>query len=326
MRKSAAGLCLIGGFLVMLAILGRWYAPGQVMRTPLNVNTTTRLSGTATLNGKTEPIKVTSLTRADSAKSDGNVVSFVSSTCVVLDIGNPPDCVPNSDPQKRLISASVDNFATNRVSAMAVNDQKYLPANATPHDGLVNKFPFNTKKQTYPYWDSTIQKSVPANFVGTRVIDGLTTYQFHVQVDNAPVEVAAGVPGKYSDDKTIYVDPVTGSQINQVETQTRTTNDGKPVIALSFQYTPAQVKTTVDEANANRSQISLVRNVIPLIGFILGIPALLVGLYLGTRKRSGTGAHHGDGEDDTAAYDNSDYAGLTDQHATYDDDDTWQGR
>ena len=41
------------------------------------------------------------------------------------------------------------------MSGLAVNDPKYLPADAEPHEGLVNKWPFEPKKKTYPYWDGT---------------------------------------------------------------------------------------------------------------------------------------------------------------------------
>jgi hypothetical protein len=42
-------LGFLGGFLVMVALLAQFYAPGQLMRTPLDVDSTTRLSGEAAL-------------------------------------------------------------------------------------------------------------------------------------------------------------------------------------------------------------------------------------------------------------------------------------
>ena len=48
MRKTV-GFVLLGlaGFLLTAALLAQFYVPGQVQKTPLDVNTTTRLSGNA---------------------------------------------------------------------------------------------------------------------------------------------------------------------------------------------------------------------------------------------------------------------------------------
>ena len=122
MRKVLGSvLTVVGSFLVVLAVLAQFYVPARLMKTPLDVNSTTRLSGQATLyaagKGDTFPVKAVSITRADSAKSDGNVVAFANSTCLVKDAGNVPDCVSSDDPQHRLVSASTDSFATNRSTA-----------------------------------------------------------------------------------------------------------------------------------------------------------------------------------------------------------------
>ena len=52
-----------------------------------------------------------------------------------------------------------DDFATDRITALAVNDPQYLPADAAPHEGLINKWPFEAEKKTYPYWDGTRRPS-----------------------------------------------------------------------------------------------------------------------------------------------------------------------
>src|SRR5690349_17791107 len=131
-RKLGMVLAGLGGFLVMLAILAKFYAPGQLMKTPLDVDSTTNAAGQAAVgDGATEPVKGTQLTRADSAKSDDDVIVFVSSSCLIFDRDNAPSCVNADDPDQRLITAGVDNFATDRKTALAVNDPKYLPPDAT---------------------------------------------------------------------------------------------------------------------------------------------------------------------------------------------------
>jgi hypothetical protein len=288
-RKLGMALTLLGSFLIVLGVMALVYAPSRLMKTPLNVDSTTRLAGNAelqTADGLEKfPVKVLSLTRADSAKSDDNVVVFVSSSCLVRDEGNPPDCVGNDDPDKRLISADVDTFAADRTSGIAVNDPKYLPAEAAKHEGLVNKFPFQSKKKTYPYWDSLTASTEDAKYAGTTKVDGLEVYKYDVTVADAPIQIAEGVPGTYNDQKTIYVEPLTGAIVNQVDKQTRLTDKGDPVLDLAIEFTPKQVTQSVKDAKSNVLLLNLVRVVVPIVGFVGGAIALIAGFVLTLRRR-----------------------------------------
>ncbi|MEP6814303.1 MAG: DUF3068 domain-containing protein [Marmoricola sp.] len=287
MRKTGMFLSLLGGFLIVLGLMATFYAPARLMKTPLDTDSTTRLSGRAQLQAAAGlekfPVKAVSITRADTKKSDGNVIVFVNSSCLVRDEGNPPNCVGNDDPAKRLISAGVDTFATNRKTAMAVNDPKYLPAEAGKHEGLINKWPFQSKKQTYPYWDDLTGSTHDAKYSGTTKLDGLTVYKYDVTIQSAPIQIAQGVPGTYNDQKTIYIEPLTGAIMHQVDKQSRLTDAGAPVLDLSLSFTSQQVAKNVKDAKANVSQLNLVRKVIPLVGLIGGVLALAAGLVLSRR-------------------------------------------
>jgi hypothetical protein len=290
-RKLGMVLAGLGGFLVMLALLAKFYAPGQLMKTPIDVDSETNAAGQAAVGADpAEPVKGTQLTRADSAKSDDNVVSFVSSSCLVFDRDNVPNCVSSDDPQKRLITASVDYFATDRVTALAVNDPKYLPPEATEHQGLQNKFPFDVEKKTYPYWDDTVNQVVDAKYVGTEEIDGVEVYKFNAVISDAPYEVTDGVQGTYSKDTTIWVEPVTGAFVNLSYHMEQTTDAGDNFITLDLAYTDDEVADSLSDAKANRDKINLIRNTVPLIGFIAGIPLLIVGLVLTARGNRKSGS------------------------------------
>lgn len=285
MRKPVTvALISIGSFLLVLGLLAAFYLGPGLLKTPLNVDSTTRLSGTATLVDEKMPVKATSLTRADSEKSSSEVVVFENSTCVVKDIDNPPNCVSNDDPLNRLITASTDKFATDRRTGMAVQDRKYVAADAGEHRGLVNKFPFQTEKKTYPMWDGTAGQVLKAKFTGTTKVRGLDVYTFKAEVSDVPVEITDGVQGLYSTKKTYQVEPLTGSIINQVEQQTRVDADGKPFIAIDLAFTPGQIKTGVDESNANLTKLNLIRKVIPPVGIVLGLGLLGAGVFLFRRK------------------------------------------
>ena len=261
-----------------------------LLRTPLDVDEIIHVDGTAQVpnaKGKIEetPVLAWSVYHVDTTLSDSKVVSFQNSQCLVKDIGNPTGCVPSDDPQDRLLSATTDDYATDRRTAESVNDPKYLPAGAIPHSGVVNKWPFLAEKKTYTYWDDSLQKGVEATYAGTDKLDGHEVYVYDVQVPKTKMDVAEGIKGYYTDDKQLYVDQLTGSVVNQVEHQVRTDLEGNPVIDLHIAFTDDQVQTLVDEAKDNGKQLKLIRTWVPLVGYPLGVPLFLIGLFLTIRNR-----------------------------------------
>lgn len=299
MRKILGSVALaLGAFLLVAAALGQFWAPDHAKRTPLDVNTTTRLTGTAQkldpASGKVEDldVKAASVTKSDDKRSDDKVVAFVSSTCLVVDAGNPPDCVSAKDPQNRLITASTDVFAASRTTAEAVNDPKYVGSKATDHFGLTNKWPFDVKKKTYPFWDGTLGKAVPATYAGTQTIDGTKTYKFSVDVPATDAEVVDGVQGKYSTDKSIWVEPRTGAIVKQTQHEVRTQANGDPLLDLDISYTPATVKAAVDQASSNATSLRLLLTIVPIVGLVLGLLLIATGLFLLRRGRERTGGSH----------------------------------
>lgn len=294
MRRILGWVALfVGAFLLMAAALGQFWAPNHAERTPLNVNTNTRLSGDAQkldpTTGKVEPLKVkaSNITKSDDKKSDDDVVVFVTTTCLVIDEGNVPDCVSAKDPQNRLISASSDVFAADRRTAMAVNSPKYLPKGSVPHEGLTNKWPFNAEKKTYPFWDGVLGKAVPATFSGTDTVDGLSTYTYDVNIPSTPAEVLQGVQGLYTQKKTIWIEPRTGAIVKQTQDETRTQANGDPLLTLNIVYTPQTIKTAVDDASSKADSLNLLTNWIPIIGLVGGLILVILGLalVLGGRRR-----------------------------------------
>jgi hypothetical protein len=301
-RKALGSIVLgLGAFLLVAAVLGRFWAPGHAERTPLGVDTTTRLTGTAQkldpATGQVQDLKVkaASVTKSDDKRSDDDVVAFVTTTCLVQDVGNVPDCVDAKDPQNRLITASTDTFAADRRTAMAVNDKTYVATGAVDHTGLTNKWPFDVQKKTYPFWDDTLAKSVPATYAASESVDGLKTYRFDVAVPATDAEVVDGVQGRYQTDKSIWVEPRTGAIVKQTQHEIRTLPNGDPLLDLDLTYTPSTVKAAVDEADTNVSSLRLLTVIIPIVGLVLGLLLIAAGLFLvrrpaGHRRGSHVGA------------------------------------
>ena len=324
--RRIIGLVLMGlaGFLVTTALLALIYVPGQVKKTPLDTDSYTRLSGEATAlpSGDGAPVKALSHTVADGAKSDGDVVVFDTFTCLITNPdGDAPDCVDDTDPDKRLVTASTDRFATDRKTGLSVNDEKYI-GDATPHEGLVNKFPFGVEKKTYPFWDGILDRAVDASFEGEEKVNGWNTYKFVIDVADEPAEISNGVQGTYSSLKTMWVDPRTGAIQKQTEQQKRVLESGTTVLDLDFGFTEETIKANIEDAKANDSKLGLVER-LPLIAGILGLIAAAVGFFLwnGARGADGGGdlrnRRDGDGGEPTYAQrDDLDVFGDNDSDAT----------
>lgn len=285
MRKIIAGLLLgLGSFLLVAALVVVVWGGDAVKKTPLDTDSVTNLSGVADkLNPATGDVenldvRATSVTKADADLSDGDVIVFVSTVCLVVDEGDVPSCVDEND--DRLVSASSDVFATDRRTAEAVNDAKYLPPSAEEKSGLINKWPFDAQKKDYTYWDGMLGEAVDATYDGSESIDGLETYKYHVLVEDAPAEVVDGVDGIYSQDKYLWIDPTTGAIIKQTQHEVRELEDGSTLLDMQLDFTDDQVAANAADAKDNGKLLGLLTSTVPLVGFIGGAIALLAGIFL----------------------------------------------
>jgi hypothetical protein len=281
-------LLMLGAFLLAAAVVATFWAGDRVERVPLDTDSTTHLTGTATVlpaGPGDYAIRATSFTRADSDASTDTVIVWENHSCLVMDIPDTPDCGDQGvgdDADPNVISISSDFFATDRNTALAVDDpDKYLPEGTAEHEGLINKFPFRTEKKDYDYWDGTVGHTVPATYEDTDEIDGLEVYRFEMSVSDEPAEIADGVEGTYSNDTTMWVEPKTGAIIDQEFHDVRAV-DGEPVLDLEMSFTDDQVAEYVDDANDNIQLIDLATVIVPWVGFIGG-PILLVLGFLGLR-------------------------------------------
>ena len=293
----------LGAALLAAGVVGVTWAPDQVRKTPLDVDSRTTLTGTAArLDGPIRPIRVTSTTQVDSDASDDDAAVFVNVSCVVFtDEGDPPDCgedpdtLPSTGDEEpvdpRTLTISVDRFVTDRTTGMALDQDGYLPddAEVVQHEGLVNKFPFGTERTTYEFWDLLTGQAWPARYVEEVTVDGLETYHFEVVIDSDEAEVIPGTTGGYQNTTDLFVEPVTGSIVDREVDQTRFL-DGEQILQLQGAFTDEQVTESVDAAQESRRKILAVTQVLPIVGFVgggvvLGLVALLVVL----RRRRATG-------------------------------------
>lgn len=303
MRKVAsAGLVLVGVFGLVLAGLLRFYAPSRALKTPLNLNIRLVATGPAQkLNSATGQVdsvmlNATRHVRTDSQSSNSTVTVIQETLCIVVATDNVPECVDKDDSQGRLVSFTTDRVASDRKSAESVNDPKYKEnINGAPakHVGLTYKWPFNAKKQTYPFFDPISQQAPDAKYIGSEKLFGLTLYKYEAVISGANVDVGPGIPGTYDDDRTVWVDPQTGTIVKGVEHQVRSLQNGTKALDTTLTFDQASQQYQANFAKDAHRKITLLTVILPLVASIVGLAALIAGLMLARSRRrpeSDTGA------------------------------------
>ncbi len=339
LRIGAYGIIGLGAALLIAALLLTTYTSGKIKKIPLNIDETLVSDGTGTaldpasLSGERFVVdKNVPLV----SQQQITVESPANADVVTLQVGTS---VRRSDKQQDngLLLAMVDTVTLNRATAMAMSDDTHPggsvqkprtieddkpPTNiALPHEGLSYRFPFNTEKKTYPYFDPIAQKAFDANYDGEDDVNGLTTYRFTQNVgydadgklveplkyaslfDNAEDgEVTAraslwGLPGPpdepvtmtryYAAQRTFWVDPVTGTIVKSEEHANHyyARDPVRPEMELAdYKVTSTEqtVESQVASARDERDRVGLWSRVLPISFTAAGLVALVGGILLGT--------------------------------------------
>ena len=166
------------------------------------------------------------------------------------------------------------------------------------HEGLVFKFPFQTEKKSYDFWDSTLGKTIPIEYVGEEDVDGISTYKFEQTIEPTvtdTLEVPASVLGEdgegnleaertYSNHRTMWVEPITGAVLNREDQQLSTLRyDGTDRVTLTeadVSYTQDSIEETADTVRTKAVLLNVLNPIIPIVGLILGLLCIGLGIFL----------------------------------------------
>ncbi|GAB2600028.1 hypothetical protein Aab01nite_65710 [Paractinoplanes abujensis] len=176
--------------------------------------------------------------------------------------------------------------------------------------GQLYKFPFGTEKKDYEYFDRDLRKAAPIQYQGTEEIDGLETYKFQQTIPDTPLNFteerlkgllatfapdAAGGQVNYSNTRTIWVEPVSGTFIKVQEQQKKTLipETGAPTALLdgNFIYTDETVANNVKSAGETKSSVLLISRYLPIGLAVLGALLLIIGLVMVTTGRRNSARH-----------------------------------
>jgi Porin PorA len=311
MRRVVGGVLLaLGSFILVAAVLLPTYGASGLVKIPLDQFTETVAEAEGATVFSPAELKErdgVNLVATRRVKSD---VKAGSSDTVVFDVFlrvEDPD-LQVDDPKERVISASTDRVALDRRTSEAVSCcDENVNGEPTEHKGLTYKFPFDTEKKTYQYFDNTALKSYPIRFVKTEEIEGVDAYKFQMTVE--PVQIAElEVPGNlvgsteksvkaprfYTNIRTIWVEPTSGVIIKGQEEQMHTLRDANgddkvTLVNATLTWNDETVEKQSELAAENRDRISLLTTTLPIVLGVLGVLLLLVGLFLLiSGRRNGT--------------------------------------
>lgn len=304
-----------GAFLLVAAVLLKFYAYPKLAVAPIDQDSVTRTEATgatifdtSSLSEITTDVSVADTTRGDvSASNDAGDNTRV---------WTGTQTITSSDGVVR--SQSADRAAFDAHTGEAVNccgaftEDEEGVRTPTTRSGLIYKFPFGTEKKTYQWWDSSLGDTVDAEFVEEDEVEGLDVYVF-TTVTEPTVIGTRDVPGSlvgedaatvtadsvYSNTRTLYVEPVTGAIVDRREQQKNTVAlDGVDMFTTTeadLTYTDEQVKDNVEEFESKASALNGVRTTFPLVALILGLIAVAAGVLLGRRREdSGDAARRED--------------------------------
>jgi DUF3068 family protein len=309
MRRFLGPVLLgLGVFLLVLAGMLRFYVADRVVITPIDQYAQTVAPGPGTyldpavLQERSGDLVATRTLKADVAASSKDVAVW--DVSVVLSTGD-----------RTFVRATLDRVATDRRTGEAVNCcGEAVDSAPTRHTGVSYKFPFDTQKKDYAWWDPTSKQAPAAKFVSEEKVQGLTTYKFlqvipptQIRTNEVPGslvgETAPSVqaPVFYSTTRTVWVEPKTGIIVKGNE-QNKTTlrdtagQDKVTVIQYDLTFDNATQQAQAKLAKDNISKINAVSLWLPLLGLVLGIILILAGLIIMRAGDRSTGTERRDEE------------------------------
>ena len=291
-RRVGFVLIFVGLFLLFFGLVERVYAYPRLKKAPLDQYSSPVATGTGTYFNRS-PDKLAEITgaRLSNKRTVRGDVGAGTDEVAVWDSFN--STIDTAD--KGVITATQERIALDRVTAQSVQCCGENPR----HQGLTLKFPFDTKKTTYQFWDGPAQRALPAAYTRTEKLNGVTVYRFEQRIDRLDVgdqEIPGSLAGDpetpsvqtnivYSNLKTLWVEPATGIIVKaqQDASQVLETQGGEPVLTLLdavLTYDDATVGRNAEDAASGASRLRLLGTILPLAALFLGLVALAAGLVL----------------------------------------------
>jgi Porin PorA len=291
-RRVGFVLVFVGLFLLFFGLFERFYSYPRLKKAPLDQYSTPVATGTGTYFNRS-PDRLEEVTGAQllNKRIVRGDVAAGSDEVAVWDSFN--STIDTAD--QGVITATQERIALDRVTAQSVQCCGENPR----HQGLTLKFPFDTEKTTYQFWDGPAQRALPAAYTRTEQLEGIDVYRFEQRIDRLDVgdqEIPGALAGDpdtpsiqtniiYTNFKTLWVEPATGIIVKaqQDVSQVLETPGGEQVLTLldgTLTYDEPTVSANADDAASGANRLRLLGTIIPAAALFLGLVAVAAGLVL----------------------------------------------
>jgi hypothetical protein len=294
----AAGL---GAFFVVLGVLTHLVVVRQAVKFPLNEYLiSTLVARNASYFSTSKLSELSGVTLQTTTTVEGDVAAGTSNIAVWNEFSYVYD-ETNHQP----FEYTTERLAFNRRSGALDNCcGAFIGTNRAVHmSGLGFVWPFNTQKQNYQLYDTTLLRPEPVKYEGTADVDGVTAYKF---VEDVPATKVGNqtIPGSLIGENkssvtlgqydqtmnTMWVNPVIGAPVKVQRDEEVTLRDSTGATRLvlinaDFKLSPSSVAAAVATVKSDDTKTDLVTTTIPLISIILGIVLLVLGLALARSAR-----------------------------------------
>lgn len=302
--RGITGLILagLGAFLILVAVLlPTWVVP-QVKKFPLNEyqSATLQAANASYFSAKTLSNQ-TGVTMQATYTIKGDASAGSSATAVWDEFSWVEDVTHHQPVQSQSRRFAFDRRTAQLVNCCGANVNGDKSAVQTGVVGFV--WPFNTQKQTYQVYDTTLKKDMPFVYSGTANVRGIQTYMFvesygPTQTGTSPFlgnlvgssSALVTLPEYNALHLTYWVDPETGALVNVSEHQTTTLRNPANGISVTvfdadLSVTPASLTTIVGLDNKGRNQLTLLKTTLPIVLGAVGVVLLIAGIFLARKRR-----------------------------------------
>lgn len=318
-KKIGTVALFLGVFLLVLAAMSKFYMYDHLAVVPQNTQSTSisetapgadadYLDAAAGLKPTTGPLKSTRIVNGD-VKASAQASKDLGRDIAVWDTYSCTDTPAfNCSAGETPLSGTTDTVAFDRNTGETVNwkgtKSESDGETKSPADfqGLYFKFPFDTQKKSYQFWDDTLGKATTAKYVGEAKVKGLTVYKFAQTIEptmSGTIDVPGDLVGStastvtadqfYSNVRTFSVEPVTGVITVGGEAQDSYLEvDGVRKLTTTkatLVYTDKNTTDTVDTYKPKATLLSAIKTTVPIGGGILGILLIALGVWT---KRGGS--------------------------------------
>ena len=301
--RRVLGLTLtgLGAFLFVLALLLRFYLPGQVIKLPLNEYVVTTLMGHDVSYFSEKQVAVmTGVTAKATSTIEGDVAAGSGSTAVWNDFTAVEDTTNGQPIQYTSQRSAFDRRSGQIVDCCGAYVSVSNIGTHTGHQsGLAYAWPLGTQKQTYQVFDPFLARPEPFRYQGTATINGVGTDKFveHVTKQQFASQTLPGslvgypdqptvtLPEYISETNTYFVDPVTGEPVDVNENLTLSLENitGATRLVLfrgDLAATPQSISGAVGAVNSSHLKIEFIEDIGPLVCVLLGVVLLVLGITL----------------------------------------------